>query len=256
MSTLRDLQLQFANEVLGTIGTGLDAHIRSNGLAGARRLQIYRNNVLSGLTEALRAIYPVIDRLVGKPFFEHAGRQYIHRHPSQLGNLHDFGEYFADFLAILPGARELVYLPDVAHLEWAYHRVFHAADRAPLDPSRLTQVPIQKYLELSFCLHPASRLLASDYPILRVWEVNQQEYEGDQTVDLGEGGAKLLVIRRGLDVTVEPLSDGEFALLYALSQNRAFADACDAALAAEPAIDLGHCLQRHVVSSTLVDFSV
>lgn len=256
MPTLRDLQLQFANEALGNVGTGLDAHIRSNGLAGARRLRIYRNNVLSGLTEALRAIYPVIDRLVGEPFFKHAARQYIHRYPSHVGNLHDFGEYFADFLAILPETRELVYLPDVAHLEWAYHWVFHAADRAPLDPSRLTQVPIQKYLELSFQLHPASRLLASDYPILRIWEVNQQEYEGNQAVDLGEGEVKLLVIRRELDVTFEPLSDGEFALLHALNENRAFADACDAALAVEPTIDLGHCLQRHVVSGTLVDFSV
>ncbi len=256
MSTLHELQQAFANHVFGTTDTGHAMPVRANGLTGERRLRVYRNNVFSSLTEALRAIYPVIDRLVGDFFFRHAAYQYIRRHPSRSGNLHDFGDRFADFLAIFPGAKALVYLPDVARLEWAYHQVFHAADATSLDPTRLIEIPPTQHERLTFQLHPASRLLASDYPILRIWEVNQDDYQGDQSVNLDEGAVRLLVIRRDFDITIEPLSDGEFVLLEVLHQSRIFAQACEAALEAQPDIDLSVCLQKHVVNGTLVDFSL
>jgi hypothetical protein len=221
MLTLREPQERFAQAVLGCDDNVLGQHVHANGFAGgitgARRLQVYRNNTLASLTEALTALYPVVRRLVGEEFFGHAAREYIPAHPSVSGNLHDFGGELAAFLARFPGAAELVYLPDVARVEWAYHQAFHDAEHSSLDLTALAGVSPEQYRDLRFRLHPASRLLSSSYPVLRIWAVNQEGFEGDQTVDLSEGGVKLLVIRRRIEVMIEPLSEGECALLQALA---------------------------------------
>lgn len=260
MLTLRELQERFAQAVLGRDDTVLGQHVLANGMTGgitgARRLQVYRNNTLTSLTEALAAVYPVVRRLVGEEFFGYAAREYILTHPSVSGNLHDFGGEFAAFLARFPGAAVLVYLPDVAQVEWAYHQVFHEAEHPPLDLSALAGVSPEQYGELRFRLHPASRLLTSSYPVLRIWAVNQEGFEGEQTVDLAEVGVSLLIIRRGLEVMLEPLSEGECALLQAFAAELPFAQACAAALAAQPDIDLTAALQDHVLRGTLVGFSL
>ena len=43
--------------------------IRPDGTPADRRFAIYRNNVAVGLTEALRAGFPVVEKLVGAAFF-------------------------------------------------------------------------------------------------------------------------------------------------------------------------------------------
>ncbi|MDX1486810.1 MAG: DNA-binding domain-containing protein [Acidiferrobacterales bacterium] len=255
MSALRNLQLAFAWELYGPTSLDVASRIRANGLSGERRLQVYRNNMSTSLTEALRAIYPVVQRLVGEEFFRHAARHYIRRHPSRSGNLHDSGDKFPLFLAAFPAARELCYLADIARLEWAYHEVFHAAGAQPLDLTRLATIPPEHHEKLRFHLHPASRLVRSPYPILRIWEVNQEDYDGKQHVDLDDGGANVLVIRRGLDIALESYGDGEFALLEAFQRKQRFADACRQALTLDPNIDLSTFFQQLMFNGTLVEVS-
>lgn len=337
MPSLHELQIGFAQAVLGRDETGFDEHVLANGLTGARRIQVYRNNTFASLTEALAAIHPVVQRLVGEGFFRYAAHEYIRRYPSTSGNLHDFGGDFADFLAEFPAAAALPYLADAARLEWAWHQVFHEANPPPqptqpprgargsyarrsppthvgeganvpfphptpgpsphsektgdwggerlsfgniglspvhggeagegasggrgrdggppLDLAALAAISPEHYGELQFSLHPASRPIASPYPVLRIWEVNQEGYAGEDTVDLAEGGVQLLVIRRGIEVLLEPLEPGEFALLQALAQGLPFASACGAALAAQSDIDLPVCLQGHVLSARWWVFS-
>lgn len=253
--TLRDLQLGLARALIDA-ENGFDRHIRSNHLSGKRRLQVYRNNMRIGLTEALRAVYPVISRLVGDGFFRYAAVQYIRCHPSTSGNLHEFGGRFADFLRSFEPASSLVYLPDVASLEWTYHQVFHAAGHPPLDRLALSYIPEDRYGELAFRLHPASRLLSSDYPILSIWQVNQGDYIGEQTVDLAQGRVRLLVIRReNLDIEIHVLEEGEFTLLQALAEGCSLATACAHALNAQADIDLTAQLGKHLSQGTLVSFS-
>jgi hypothetical protein len=200
-------------------------------------------------------VYPVVQRLVGEAFFQYAAAQYIARHPSRSGDLHEFGEHFPLFLPSFAPVAALVYLPDVARLEWAYHQVFHAASHPPLDLAALARVPAERQGALHFQLHPAARLLESAFPILRIWQVNQDGYRGDPTVDLAEGGVKLLVFRREtLDIEFQPLEEGEFSLLRALAGGCDFATACERAMAAQPDFDLPACFGRHVLQGVLVAF--
>jgi len=253
MSALHDLQRGFAAAIFGEGDETLADKVRDGRFPGARLVQIYRNNTFASLTAALEAVYPVVFRLVGEGFFRYAADTYIHAHPSTSGNLHDFGGRFAAFLAAFPPAANLPYLPDVARLEWAYHRVFHAADHPPLPLEELALVPPAQHGQLVFGLHPATRLLESDYPVLRIWQVNQPD-AADQPVDLGEGGDRLLVFRRALDIEFKRLSAGELRLLRAFSVERSFAEASAAALEAEAQLDLAEILRQHVQLGTVASF--
>ncbi len=253
MTALPELQRGFAAAVFGEDGTAFAGKLRAGRFPGERLVQIYRHNTFASLTAALKDVYPVVARLVGEEFFRYAADQYIHQHPSTSGNLHDFGGRFAAFLTAFTPAATLPYLPDVARLEWAYHRVFHAAEHAPLPVDQLAQVPPVQHGHLIFGLHPATRLLESEYPVLRIWQANQPG-AADEQIDLREGGDRLLVFRRGLDIEFKRLSNGEYILLRAFSFERRFAEASAAALEAEPQLDLAETLRQHGVLGTVTSF--
>jgi len=253
MLSLRDIQQHFVAALLHEKPDLADTIVDGR-FAASRHLQVYRNNVFESLTAALRAVYPAIARLVGDGFFRYAAHEYAVRYPPTGGNLHDFGDRFADFLFGFPAAAGHEYLPDVARLEWAWHEAFHAAEASPLDPSSLAKVPPAQYAALRFILHPSARLVTSHYPLAALWEANIRSEDEVPELDLDSGADELLVIRRGLTVAVERLVRGEYALLEVIARQQPFGDACEAALAHDPQFDLGRCLQKHVRCATLTGF--
>jgi len=253
MSTLRELQLGFAEAVTSAPAAERFAtRIRSHGLDGARRVQIYRNNLAATLSGALEAVFPVIRRLVGEGFFAAAARGYIRACPSVSGDIHRYGARFGAFLAALPGTEGLPYLSDVAALEWAYHEVFHTEPTPPLDADALRAVPPEQYAELRFALQPAARLLTSEYPVLHIWQVNQPDWQGEPRVDLGEGGCSLLVLRHGPGLELEALTTAEALWLEALGQDLPLVSALEQALAVDPDFDLATALARRLAQGVLV----
>jgi hypothetical protein len=230
MRALREIQTAFADAIL--MGRG------------GERLQIYRNNVFISLRQALADVYPVVRRLVGEEFFNQLARRFVREYPSRSGSLHDFGRELGQFLEKLRDLSELPYLPDVAALEWALHEVFHEAEARPFDFSMLSDPENAK-----LPLHPAARLIASRYPVLAIWETNQAEDPG--VVGLDAGGDWLIVFRDGLERQILRVTPGEFALLGALAQHMTLGEACEAALAAEPQLDLAAAMGRFVASRFL-----
>lgn len=253
---LRELQREFASAVFDNRLADAAPRVLPGRYPAEHHLQIYRNNVTEGLTAALGAVYPVIEKLVGNGFFRYAAHEYLHEHRPVSGNLHDFGGAFSNFLAAFAPAATLPYLADVARLEWAWHRAFHAAEAAAFDPLWLASVPPDHQPQLHFVLHPSAQLVSSRYPIVRIFEVNQDDYQGSLEVDLDAGGDTALVIRRGLTVFVEPLAAGEAALLTHLNQNRPLGQAVDEALLAQPDFNLTAVLVDHVQRGTLVQAHV
>ncbi|BAU47815.1 hypothetical protein SVA_1240 [Sulfurifustis variabilis] len=255
MPSLHELQSRFAAALLGDPADVLP-HVQAHRFPPERLLQVYRNNVTATLVDALGDIYPVVRRLVGPDFFGFAARAYLRANLPTGGNLHDYGDRFAGFLCLFEPARDLDYLGDVARLDWARHRAFHAADADALPLDALARVEPSRYPALRFTLHPSVSLVASPYPLLRIWEVNQPDQSGDQEVDLAEGGVSLLVIRRGLAVEIESLDRGEFALLTSLAKGLTLERAAVKALAATPDLRLDRVLRRHVAGQTIVDFTI
>jgi len=254
MSALPELQRRFADAIRRGETGALAGEIRPGGLTGARRLGIYRNNVFTNQREALRTLYPVIERLVGAAFFEHLAAEYLRRHGSPAGDLNRVGEHLGEFLCGFEPVRELLYLPDTARLEWFVHRVYHGPEHGPLDVGRLASVAPERYEALRFVLHPATALFASHYPVHRIWQVNQPDYAGEQGVDLERGGVRLLVQRREGRVELRVLDEADWAFLQAVAAGADFGTACDAALGAAGGFDLDTALARLIQDRTLVDF--
>jgi len=254
MPSLSELQRGFA---AGTIFDDAAAiaqlGIVSAGIDPASRIAIYRNNVLGNYRKALAATYPVTRRLVGAAFFDGAVEAFVRAYPSRHGDVNHYGGDLPCFIATYGPAHALVYLPDVARLEWAIDQANIAADAAPLDLAALATVAADAWGDLRFQLHPSTGLIESPYPILHIWRANQPG-AGDETIDLGEGGDQLLVRRTAQGVTIERLDAGDYALLAGLSAGATLSDASRRAQILDPAFDLSATLQRHVASQAIVAF--
>ncbi len=256
MPSLHELQSAFADTLLNPDTTHTLSYVAQDKISRDQRLFIYRNHVFSSLTSALQGAYPVIERLVGAAFFRSVARGYIRLHPSTSGDLEQYGDSFAEYLSGLKQVDEHTYLPDVARLEWAYHRVYFAADVPALSLEMLAKVDPDQQHQLRFGLHPASQLLRSSYPSLRIWQVNQKTYSGDQTVDLSIGGNHLLVLRPQLDPQIHDITHDEFTFLESLACNKNIADSLDLVADVNPEFDLTSCLQKFISNKTLVIFSL
>lgn len=253
MSSLRELQQDFAAAVLAVDGAAPPFSITPQA-RGAERIAIYRTAVFANYRNALRATYLVVQRLVGAPFFHAAVDAFVRTHPSQSGDLNVYGDAFGAFLADYAPAADLPYLTDVARLEWAIDEAGRAPDnyRAPDTVlAALTVVPSDRLPALRLMLEPSCRLIASNFPIRRIWQVNQPDHTGDDRVALDEGAETLLIRRDDHGVSLERAGAGEYAWLAALAAGSALGAAIEAAQAADATFDLGSTLRSHIAAGTI-----
>jgi hypothetical protein len=199
MPTLNELQRAFGASLrFGEDGAIAEAII-GGGIAPEERLRIYRNTAQSVLADALRLAYRAVERLVGRDFFDMAAAWFMRECPPRTGYLNDYGGAFADFLAALPSAAELVYLPDVARFEWVLSIAANAPDAPVLDIAMLADVEKEQHEALCFMPHPSLRLLRLDYPADEIaGAVLSGSERAMAAIDLSSGPA-WLVVHRGPD---------------------------------------------------------
>ncbi|HSC99207.1 MAG TPA: DUF2063 domain-containing protein, partial [Casimicrobiaceae bacterium] len=196
--------------------------------------------------------------LTGTPFFRAAVDAYVVAVPSTCGDLNVYGDQFGDFLAGYPPARTLPYLSCVARLEWAIDEA-NRAGRSPGNSeqilARLSAVSAARLPAVRLRLAPSCRLIASRYPVLRIWQTNQPDFAGDRRVELTEGAEHVLVRRDAHGVSLERLARGEHAWLSALASDAPLGEAIERAQCVDCAFDLQSTLLAHLVSRTFADVS-
>jgi hypothetical protein len=169
MLSLRETQQRFARAVLGKDDG--QALIVADWLQPAQRMRIYRYHFTMTLCEALATSFSVVSRLVGEDFFNEMAKVFIAAHPPSWPCLAEYGAVFPDFISSFEPARSLPYLTDIALFEWLMNQAMQNAD----------------FVDNAFY---------SPYPLGRMWETNQPDYEGDDTVNLDEGGGWFLVEKK------------------------------------------------------------
>jgi hypothetical protein len=207
------------------------------------RLAVYRGNVVGACSKALAGAYPIVAKIVGESFFEGLAREYLRRFPSTSGDLNEFGASLAQFVARFEHTQDLPYLPDVARMEWLAHRMHYASDE-PEPGQRLAP---------GICLGSRFALLASPWPLARIWEVHQDDYEGEFSVDLEAGPERVLIYRPQFRVLVGALSAGSYRFLERCRAGAPVAGALEAALVAEPGFDLGAALAAWIEAGVIVN---
>ncbi|MFM9844783.1 MAG: putative DNA-binding domain-containing protein [Dongiaceae bacterium] len=251
---LRELQQTIARGILADPPEALAAVVREDGLDFDRRLQVYRNNTIISLTEALKATFPVVASLVGEKFFGFAAKAFISANPPRAPRLAEYGGGFAAFLAAFEPARTLPYLADVAALEWAMNEAQHAPDDAALTPQDLAAVPPEDSAALVLELRRSCRLLHSDYRVDRLWQAHQP---GGSLQDLAiDGACHLLVYRPQDDVEMMTLDAAGFALLSQIGASAKLEAAYETAAAIDRAFDLSSALGFQLTRGVFGGFSL
>ncbi|MCR9126017.1 MAG: DNA-binding domain-containing protein [Rhodobacteraceae bacterium] len=138
----------------------------------ARRFDVYRNNVAVSLTEAMHTAFPVVTRLLGATNMDGLAGIYLRAHPPRTPLMMHYGADFPAFLAALPQLAHLKYLPDVARLELAMRRSYHAADAKGLNPAALAAVTPERLGDALLGLAPATEVIISGWPLFDIWAFN------------------------------------------------------------------------------------
>jgi hypothetical protein len=255
MPTWSELQASFTRALLQDDAAVAGA-VLGDGLVPEARVALYRHHVLTTLTEVLKVAYPVVCRLLDGRFFAYAADCYIRQQPPTGPCLFEYGASLPRFLAAFPPCRAFVYLPDVARLEWAMHAAWYAEDAVPLDRERLRDIAPDDLGCLTFVCDPAVAYVSSPWPIERIWRANQPDADPHETVHLDAGAAYLEVRRLDDDVRWRSLAIGAYAFRATLAEHQPLAEACEAALTADPDFDLATALQALFAEGLVVDVTV
>jgi hypothetical protein len=223
-----------------------------DGRPAGRRFNVYRNNVVVSLTEALATAFPVIEKLVGTTNFKTLAGAYVRAHPPLSPLMMFYGADMPGFLEGFEPAQSLGYLPDVARLELALRRAYHAADAAPIAPEALGALAPDQLMAAELTLAPALQLVASPWPIHAIWTFNTHPGAPKPVM----AAEDVLVTRPAYDPDVTRLPAGAAAFLAALADDRPLGDAAEAGAAATPDFDLGQTLALLLSQNAITDIKV
>lgn len=216
--SLKQLQQDFVNALRNPQAAEpfIQKITSKNDLSATDRVAIYRNSMTAAMENALELSYPIIIKLVGAEFFSALARDYCRHTPSISPSLDDYGASFADFIEQQPHCKALPYLADVARLEWTWQTVIHGPDiKNALNFADLATAMAENATQITLHIPENCYLLASAYPIWQIWQLCQDDYQGEQSLDLAAGGCKILIWRRYWQVNIEPLSEMSWQILQA-----------------------------------------
>jgi hypothetical protein len=233
---MQDWQNNFSRALLDRelpVPAGVVAH---NSERPEERFAVYRNNMRVSLAGALEARFPATRKIVGEEIFKAAARRFMALEPPRSPLMMFYGDAFPSYLADFEPARSVPYLADVARLEAARTRAYHAADAKPLGRDALAALPLDALAGMRFTLHPSLEIVSSPYPIVTIFAMNSGLLELGPTADWG--GEDALVVRPEYEVEVRRVSSGARIFLEKLANRRRLGEAARAASAACADFDL------------------
>ncbi|CAH1668857.1 HvfC/BufC N-terminal domain-containing protein [Chelatococcus asaccharovorans] len=183
-----------------------------------RRFAVYRNNVMVGLIRALETRFPVLVSLLGEEFFRAMAREFTRAHPPSSPVLMSFGDELPDFIGGFEPAEEMPYLADVARIEIARTRAYHAADVPRLGTDAYSELTPSNFEAMLIDLHPAVAVIHSHHPI---WTILAMASGWQPAAAIEDWQPQAVLVNRpDLDVLVRPLTTGAALFLEALGAGR------------------------------------
>lgn len=246
-------QKSFAAALLAPTLPVPDGLTGPDGLPSAKRFAVYRNNVVLGLIETLRAAYPVVNQLVGAEFFTEMARVFVMALPPATPMMFDYGAEFPAFISAFEPAAALPYLPDTARLERGWVEAYHAAEASPLPPAMLSLIAPQDAATMLLVLHPSVRVILSGFPIVSIW---QAHIEDDAALRLSQasGGEDALISRPGAEVEMRKLPPGAGVFIQALQTGHCLAEAAQSGLNACAEFDPGLALSGMIEAELIIGY--
>jgi hypothetical protein len=233
---MQNWQCNFARALLDRELPVPDGVVAYNSDRPQRRYAVYRNNMMVNLIGALEARFPATRKIAGEDFFKATARKFIAAEPPHSPIMMFYGDAFPTYLADFEPARSVPYLADVAKLEAARTRAYHAADATPLTRDVLAAISRDALADMRFTLHPSLEIVPSPYPIVTIFAMNSGGMELAPITDWR--GEDALVVRPEYEVEVRLLSEGARIFLQSLADKKTLGEAAGAASATFANFDL------------------
>jgi len=198
-----------------------------------RRFDVYRNNRVMSLIEALCSTYPTINQLVGDEFFKASATAFINANPPSQPVMAEYGKNFGRFISSLPNTGNLPFLKDIAELEWQRLQAYHCVDSPVLSPAALAEIPPHSLTELRIHCHPALSCIVSKWPIGSILafcaDGSSADPEAHKNVDMSTGEA-VVITRPRLEVRINKVDQAAALFLNALRNEETLGYSAEVAL--------------------------
>ena len=218
--SLHETQRWLARIILdpGAVETGtIDASdTLAHDAATARvRLGAYSGGYPARLEEALAETFPALRRLLGDETFADMVARYLPAVPAGIYNLNDVGAPLPAWLASDALARTVPLAADLARLELAVQRAFHATLLPPFDPTPLAAWGADDWDRAVVRFQAGVALVRSAWPVGDVWQARTQPRD---TADVAvvDRPQDVIVARAGFGVTATLAPPDEAMLLERL----------------------------------------
>ena len=216
-----DSQGVFARALLDPSARIPGGLLRPDGAPAARRFDIYRNNVVASLVDALADSFGVTGAIVGRTFFRAMAGEFVRAHPPRTPCVVDYGDGFPGFIDGFEPADGLPYLGDVARLEVARRRSFHAADDGIADPGCLAGLDEETLLGTRMEFRASTAIVRSSHPLWSIWRHNTT----DDASPVPARSENVLVSRPADSVLLHRLPPGSAGFLEGLQRGDSLGDA-------------------------------
>ena len=238
MINLADFQSQFAAALLVPPPASGTSNMRA--IAAQPGFAVYRNTVMKGCVDALKANYPTVAKLTGDEWFHEAAVIYARKALPTEPSLLQYGAAFAEFLDNFEPAAELPGLAGIARLDRMWIEVHCAADTAPLDPAALAHLAPEVIGAVILYPHAAARWAwFVDTPVFTIWSsIRRDDWSNEgvcQPLRKAEGA---LLARARDSVEWFRLDAAGFAFIDSCAAGSTIAEAAGAAMTADPHADL------------------
>lgn len=182
------------------------------------RIMIYRHSITGMQQHVLAIIYPVCKEVLGEACFDTLARDYAWDNLSNCSDLNHYGSCFPQFLQRSMSRHkvlaEIIYLNDLAMLEWAWHQAHYTQDDPQYDSKQLSDILQTEESPVPAVSYSLS-VIHSRWPVLDIWIQHQKNTEKTK-VDLHSKDRYMLVYRSD-EVRTVPI-DRDIYRFFLLSQ--------------------------------------
>jgi Putative DNA-binding domain len=187
--------------------------------------------------DALIAQFPTVTAVVGEAWMVQAARVFCDTHPPTLAPLILYGEDFPEWVTGPAQDQGLAYLPDLARLDRLWTECHTEVDEQGVSAEDLSRLSPEVFLTHRLMPRAAARWLAFDCTVPTLWRALRQTPDLP-AFELEARPEALLLTRPSLEVEYQVITLGACAFLSACLEGRSIAAAAEAALSAQPDLDL------------------
>ncbi len=224
--TLSELQLRFKRYLTHQTGPIADHIGSTEELSNDFRLAIYANAYGMRLVETLQKDYPAVFYLLGDDAFTQLALAYIKAHPSTHPSLRFFGQYFSDFVHHDSDYSAMLYISELAKLEWLLVEAFDAKDVNISQESDVAKIPPEAWPRLVLHFHPSVHYFQYHWNIIPIWQAEQDKKTPPPAQQL-DSEELCLVWRHKLKTRYRTLGPEEALVLGSMLDGADFSHMCE-----------------------------